>query len=89
MPPVLRGPGEPARMLDVPPGLTLGVGAEPFGEVELTPPHGALLGLCTDCREGSRKHQLDWGLKALRVALSDEGKGLEELCDHVLGELNP
>ncbi|MFI6443249.1 SpoIIE family protein phosphatase [Kitasatospora sp. NPDC050543] len=89
LPPVLLSPGEPARMLDVPPGLPLGVGGEPFEEVELTLPDGALLGLYTDGLVESRKHQLDEGLRAFRTALSGGSKGLEELCDHVLGELNP
>ncbi|MEV0533197.1 SpoIIE family protein phosphatase [Kitasatospora sp. NPDC050463] len=89
LPPVLLSPDEPARMLDVPPGLPLGVGGEPFEEVELTLPDGAVLGLYTDGLVESRKHQLDEGLRAFRTALSAEGKGLEDLCDHVLGELNP
>ncbi|GAB7181178.1 SpoIIE family protein phosphatase [Kitasatospora sp. Ki12] len=89
LPPVLLSPGEGARMLDVPPGLPLGVGGEPFEEVEVDLPDGAVLGLYTDGLVESRKHQLDEGLRAFRVALSAEGKGLEELCDHVLGELNP
>ncbi len=89
LPPVLLSPDEPARMIDVPPGLPLGVGGEPFEEVELTLPDGALLGLYTDGLVESRKHQLDEGLRAFRVALSEGSKGLEDLCDHVLGELNP
>ncbi|MFJ4092205.1 SpoIIE family protein phosphatase [Kitasatospora sp. NPDC089913] len=89
LPPVLLSPGESARMLDVPPGLPLGVGGEPFEEVELTLPDGAVLGLYTDGLVESRKHQLDEGLKAFRTALSADGKSLEDLCDHVLGELNP
>ncbi|WP_413230170.1 SpoIIE family protein phosphatase [Kitasatospora herbaricolor] len=89
LPPVLLSPGESARMLDVPPGLPLGVGGEPFEEVELTLPDGALLGLYTDGLVESRKHQLDEGLRAFRQALSAGAKSLEDLCDHVLGELNP
>ncbi|WP_432277571.1 SpoIIE family protein phosphatase [Kitasatospora brasiliensis] len=89
LPPVLLSPGESARMLDVPPGLPLGVGGEPFEEVELTLPDGAVLALYTDGLVESRKHQLDEGLRAFRSALSGDGKGLEDLCDHVLGELNP
>ncbi|WP_380282465.1 SpoIIE family protein phosphatase [Kitasatospora purpeofusca] len=89
LPPVLLSPGEPARMLDVPPNPPLGVGGEPFEDVELTLPGGAVLGLFTDGLVESRKHHIDEGLRALRTALSAEGMGLEQLCDHVLGELNP
>ncbi|WP_083976813.1 SpoIIE family protein phosphatase [Kitasatospora azatica] len=89
LPPVLLSPDEPARMLDVPPGLPLGVGGEPFEEVELTLPDGALLGLYTDGLVESRKHQLDEGLLAFRTALQNGGPVLETLCDQVLSELDP
>ncbi|PYC72100.1 PAS sensor protein [Streptomyces tateyamensis] len=89
LPPVLLSPGEPARMLDVPPGLPLGVGGEPFEEVELALPDGALLGLYTDGLVESRKHQLDEGLLAFRTALQNGGSVLETLCDQVLNELDP
>ncbi|WP_425555407.1 SpoIIE family protein phosphatase [Kitasatospora kazusensis] len=89
LPPVLLSPGEPARMLDVPPGLPLGVGGEPFEEVEVTLPDDAVLGLYTDGLVESRKHQLDEGLRAFRTALSNGSKQLEQLCDEVLDELIP
>ncbi|GAA0680462.1 SpoIIE family protein phosphatase [Kitasatospora atroaurantiaca] len=89
LPPVLLSPDEPARMLDVPPGLPLGVGGEPFEEVEVTLPDGAVLGLYTDGLVESRKHQLDEGLRAFRTALSNGSKELELLCDEVLDELIP
>ncbi|MDH6112618.1 PAS domain S-box-containing protein [Kitasatospora sp. MAP12-15] len=89
LPPVLLSPGEDARMLHVPPGLPLGVGGEPFEEVELTLPDGALLGLYTDGLVESRKHQLDEGLLAFRTALQNGSPGLELLCDQVLSELDP
>ncbi|NUO41252.1 MAG: SpoIIE family protein phosphatase, partial [Streptomyces sp.] len=41
LPPVLVEPGEAALMLDVPPGMPLGVGGEPFEEVEVELPEGA------------------------------------------------
>jgi len=89
LPPVLLSPGDSARMLNVPPGLPLGVGGEPFEEVTLDLPEGAVLGLYTDGLVESRKHQLDEGLKAFRTALTNGSSHLEELCDQVLDELNP
>ncbi|MFC5647062.1 SpoIIE family protein phosphatase [Kitasatospora cinereorecta] len=89
LPPALLSPGEPARMIDVPPGLPLGVGGEPFEEVTVALPDGAVLGLYTDGLVESRKHQLDEGLKAFRTALGNGSAELEELCDQVLEELNP
>ncbi|MFJ7177283.1 SpoIIE family protein phosphatase [Streptomyces massasporeus] len=71
LPPVLVEPGEPALMLDVPPGMPLGVGGEPFEEVEVELPEGALLALYTDGLVESRDHPLDEGLHAFVSALSD------------------
>ncbi|MFE0422561.1 SpoIIE family protein phosphatase [Streptomyces sp. NPDC058953] len=70
LPPVLLEPGEEALLLDVPPGLPLGVGGEPFEEVEVELPEGALLALYTDGLVESREHQLDEGLSAFRSALT-------------------
>ncbi|MGW5970931.1 SpoIIE family protein phosphatase [Streptomyces sp. NPDC055186] len=71
LPPVLVEPGEAALMLDVPPGMPLGVGGEPFEEVEVELPEGALLALYTDGLVESRDHPLDEGLRAFVGALTD------------------
>ncbi|WP_033319921.1 SpoIIE family protein phosphatase [Streptomyces yerevanensis] len=71
LPPVLVEPGESALMLDVPPGMPLGVGGEPFEEVEVELPEGSLLALYTDGLVESRDHPLDEGLQALVGALTD------------------
>jgi anti-sigma regulatory factor (Ser/Thr protein kinase) len=89
LPPVVLHPGEGAVMLDVPTGLPLGVGGEIFEEVSVPLPDGALLGLYTDGLVESRKHQLEEGLHAFRRALSGPPRALEDLCDHVLSELDP
>ncbi|MFF5311573.1 SpoIIE family protein phosphatase [Streptomyces massasporeus] len=88
LPPVLVEPGEPALMLDVPPGMPLGVGGEPFEEVEVELPEGALLALYTDGLVESRDHPLDEGLQAFVSALSDPSQPLEDVCDHVLNTLD-
>ncbi|MEU3411689.1 SpoIIE family protein phosphatase [Streptomyces sp. NPDC006658] len=88
LPPVLVEPGEPALMLDVPPGMPLGVGGEPFEEVEVELPEGALLALYTDGLVESRDHPLDEGLKAFVGALTDPCRPLEDVCDHVLNTLD-
>ncbi|QNE30007.1 SpoIIE family protein phosphatase [Streptomyces sp. INR7] len=98
MPPVLvspnhTGPGEdrepmPALLLEVPPGLPLGVGGEPFEEVEVELPEGALLALYTDGLVESRDHPLEEGLRGLRAALADPVRPLEDVCDHVLNTLD-
>ncbi|WAU85135.1 SpoIIE family protein phosphatase [Streptomyces sp. Qhu-G9] len=88
LPPVLVEPGESALMLDVPPGMPLGVGGEPFEEVEVELPEGALLALYTDGLVESRDHPLDEGLQALVGALVDPSDPLEDVCDHVLSTLD-
>ncbi|MFD3930286.1 SpoIIE family protein phosphatase [Streptomyces sp. NPDC058614] len=88
LPPVLVEPGEAALMLDVPPGMPLGVGGEPFEEVEVELPEGALLALYTDGLVESRDHPLDEGLQAFVGALTDPSSPLEDVCDHVLNTLD-
>ncbi|MEU5519413.1 SpoIIE family protein phosphatase [Streptomyces sp. NPDC093250] len=88
LPPVLVEPGESALMLDVPPGMPLGVGGEPFEEVEVELPEGALLALYTDGLVESRDHPLDEGLQAFVGTLTDPSAPLEDVCDHVLNTLD-
>ncbi|MGX2994752.1 SpoIIE family protein phosphatase [Streptomyces sp. JNUCC 64] len=88
LPPVVVEPGESAMMLDVPPGMPLGVGGEPFEEVEVELAEGALLALYTDGLVESRDHALDEGLQAFLGALTEPARPLEDVCDHVLGTLD-
>ncbi|MEV5592938.1 SpoIIE family protein phosphatase [Streptomyces sp. NPDC052496] len=88
LPPVLVEEGEDALLLDVPPGMPLGVGGEPFEETEVELPDGALLALYTDGLVESRDHPLDEGLRAFQTALSEAGRPLEDVCDHVLNALD-
>ncbi|MFF2726766.1 SpoIIE family protein phosphatase [Streptomyces sp. NPDC058008] len=88
LPPVVAEPGEPALLLDVPPGMPLGVGGEPFEEVEVELREGSLLALYTDGLVESRDHPLDEGLDAFRQALTEPSQQLEDVCDHVLRTLD-
>ncbi|MFJ8883429.1 SpoIIE family protein phosphatase [Streptomyces sp. NPDC102402] len=88
LPPVVAEPGEPALLLDVPPGMPLGVGGEPFEEVEVELKEGSLLALYTDGLVESRDHPLDEGLDAFRRALTEPSQPLEDVCDHVLTTLD-
>ncbi|MFI9581354.1 SpoIIE family protein phosphatase [Streptomyces sp. NPDC052236] len=88
LPPFLVEPGQEALLLDVPPGMPLGVGGEPFEEVEVELPEGSLLALYTDGLVESRDHPLDEGLRAFRQALTDPVHPLEDVCDHVLNTLD-
>ncbi|MDQ0794193.1 PAS domain S-box-containing protein [Streptomyces sp. B1I3] len=88
LPPAVVEPGEPALLLDVPPGMPLGVGGEPFEEVEVELKEGSLLALYTDGLVESRDHPLDEGLEAFRRALAEPSQPLEDVCDHVLTTLD-
>ncbi|MEU1214039.1 SpoIIE family protein phosphatase [Streptomyces sp. NPDC005790] len=88
LPPVVAEPGEAALLLDVPPGMPLGVGGEPFEEVEVELKEGSLLALYTDGLVESRDHPLDEGLDAFRQALTEPSQPLEDVCDHVLATLD-
>ncbi|MQY13537.1 hypothetical protein SRB5_36850 [Streptomyces sp. RB5] len=88
LPPMVVEPGEPPLLLEVPSGMPLGVGGEPFEEVEVELPDGAMLALYTDGLVESRDHPLDEGLEAFRKALTGAPRALEDVCDHVLDTLH-
>lgn len=88
LPPVVVEPGEPALMLEVPTGMPLGVGGEPFEEIDVELPDGALLALYTDGLVESRNHPLDEGLASFRAAFDDPQRPLEDVCDHILATLD-
>jgi hypothetical protein len=70
LPPAVVMPGgAEARMLDLPPGLPLGLEAETFEVTSVSLPPGATLALYTDGLVESRTRPLDDGLAALRDVL--------------------
>jgi PAS domain S-box-containing protein len=88
LPPVVVEPGESPLLLEVPRGVPLGVGGEPFEEIEVELNDGALLALYTDGLVESRSHPLDEGLDAFRDSLAGPPRPLEDICDHVLATLD-
>jgi hypothetical protein len=87
LPPVLVLPGGATRVIDLPPGLPLGLGAETFDATPVSLPPGATLALYTDGLVESRSRPLDDGLAALRDALSSAlarpGGTLDGACERV------
>jgi len=65
LPPVLGLPGGATKVLDLPPGLPLGLAAESFEATPVSLPPGATLALYTDGLVESRTRPLDDGLAAL------------------------
>jgi PAS domain S-box-containing protein len=88
LPPVVVEPGETPMLLELPRGVPLGVGGEPFEEIEVELTDGALLALYTDGLVESRSHPLDEGLDAFRSSLAGPARPLEDVCDHVLATLD-
>jgi GAF domain-containing protein len=90
LPPVIVLPDGSTQVLDLPPGLPLGLGT---GSFEVTPtslPRGATVALYTDGLVESRRRTFDDGLAALRDALSTvlaRPGTLEDACDAVTQRL--
>lgn len=93
LPPALVLPGGAGRMLDLPPGLPLGLEAGSFESTLVSLPPGATLALYTDGLVESRVRSLDDGLAALRnllcAALADPAAPLTEAGDSVTQALRP
>ncbi len=84
LPPVLVLPDGGTEVLDLPPGLPLGLGAGSFETTRLSLTPGATLALYTDGLVESRIRPIDDGLAALRGALSSAlagpGSTLDDAC---------
>jgi hypothetical protein len=91
LPPALVPPGRGAAMLDLPPGLPLGLAAESFQATQLSLPSGTTLVLYTDGLVESRTRTIDAGLAALQHALGEAlaqpGNTLDDACEAVIQEL--
>jgi hypothetical protein len=90
LPPLLVLPGGATRLLDLPPGLPLGLGAEAFEATEVSLPPGATVALYTDGLVEGRSRPIDQGLAALRHQLSSTlarpGR-LDDACETVTQRL--
>ncbi len=92
-PPAVAGPDGAARMLDLPAGLPLGLGAGSVETTKVTLPPGAALALYTDGLVETRARSLEDGINALRDALSAAlarpGGTLDDCCETVTQALGP
>jgi serine phosphatase RsbU (regulator of sigma subunit) len=91
LPPVIALPDGTTQVLDLPPGLPLGLGAGTFQSVKMHLEPGATIALYTDGLIESRSRPIDDGLAALRTALgsalSQPGHLLDAACHAVSQEL--
>jgi serine phosphatase RsbU (regulator of sigma subunit) len=87
LPPVLAGPGEQARLLDLPAGLPLGLAMGSFEVTRFALPPGATLALYTDGLVEDRTRPIDDGLyalqEALAAALARPGTTIDTTCKDI------
>lgn len=89
VPPILLLPDGTTEVIDLPPGLPLGIGGEPFEMREITLPHDSVLALYTDGLVESRDRDIDSGIEKLRRLLSVRLRDLEDICDATIGAQRP
>ena len=86
-PPVLVHPGGETQVLDLPPGLPLGIGEGCFEASRVGLPPGTVLALYTDGLVESRLRPLDVGMAALREelgrVLAEPTASLDDACQAV------
>jgi serine phosphatase RsbU (regulator of sigma subunit) len=91
LPPVIALPDGTTQVLDLPPGLPLGLGTGTFQSVKMYLEPGATIALYTDGLIESRSRPIDDGLAALRAALgsalTQPGHLLDAACHAVSQEL--
>lgn len=87
LPPVLVAPGDAARLLELDPGLPLGVGGAQFVDQTYDLEAGSLLMLYTDGLVEGRDAPIEDGLDRLVAALSDPVSSADEACERALRAL--
>ncbi|MEU7453840.1 ATP-binding SpoIIE family protein phosphatase [Streptosporangium roseum] len=89
VPPILVRPGGKPELLELPPGLPLGIGNEPVEMRELVLPHDAVLAFYTDGLVESRERDIDEGIDMVCDLLAGQNRDLEEVCDLTIGAQRP
>jgi serine phosphatase RsbU (regulator of sigma subunit) len=88
VPPVLAAPDGSSQLIDLPPGLPLGVGAADYEAMELDVPDNSTLILCTDGLVENRVRDMDTGLAELRALLPGASPDLEQTCETIVKHLH-
>jgi hypothetical protein len=87
LPPILALPDGSTDVIDLPPGLPLGLGEVTFHAIQTALPPGAILALYTDGLVESRKRPFDEGIVALRAALAAAVGPLGARCGSITESL--
>lgn len=89
IPPIVLHTDGTSDMLELPPGLPLGIGGEAFETRTVRLSGDSTLVLLTDGLVESRDRDIDAGIAALRANLAGSRRQLEELCDGAINALRP
>ncbi|AUG75234.1 histidine kinase [Kitasatospora sp. MMS16-BH015] len=87
LPPIMVAADGTAEVVELPPGVPLGVGGVAFRSIEFTLPEGALVALYTDGLVERRGQDIDHGIGQLCGVLAGRPRTLEESCDAALAAL--
>jgi PAS domain S-box-containing protein len=88
VPPVLAAPDGTSQLLDLPPGLPLGVGEANYEALQIQVPENSTLILCTDGLVEDRTRDMDTGLAELRALLPSAPYDLDATCDTIIKHLH-
>ena len=89
-PPVLRGPDGSTEVIDLPAGLVLGAGQDPYQAMDKQLAPGSILAMYTDGLIERPGQDIADGMSRLAQALADgPAQSLDQLCDSVLARLAP
>jgi PAS domain S-box-containing protein len=88
VPPVIAAADGSSRIIDLPPGLPLGVGEASYEALELRVPEDSTLILCTDGLVESRTRDMDAGLEELRSLRPGTSSDIEGTCDTIVKRLH-
>jgi hypothetical protein len=89
LPPILVSPRGQSAVVEVPSGVPIGVGDEPFETIEFEVEDDSQLVLCTDGLVERRDRDLDEGLAVLCAQLTGASRSLDVTCDALLAALTP
>src|SRR3954463_12309679 len=88
LPPLVRLPGREPELLELDPGLPLGVGAQDYVEAEIALPPGSLLLGFTDGLVEGKDLPVEEGMAQLLAAMNEPRTAMEA-CDAALAALRP
>jgi hypothetical protein len=87
LPPILAIPGPVARVLDLPSGMSLGVGPAEYRQARIRLKAGAVIAFYSDGLVESRTRPFDQGITVLRTELAGAEGALEGIRDAVIRSL--